>query len=31
MAKEFGGRCLDDTNHAKEKAVYADAIKCDVR
>jgi glutaminyl-tRNA synthetase len=34
LAEEFGGRCnlrLDDTNPAKERAEYVDAIKRDVR
>jgi glutaminyl-tRNA synthetase len=34
LAKEFGGRCnlrLDDTNPAKEKVEYIDAIKRDVQ
>src|SRR5262249_9258249 len=34
LAKEFGGRCnlrLDDTNPAKERAEYSDAIKRDVQ
>ncbi|MDQ8727551.1 glutamine--tRNA ligase/YqeY domain fusion protein [Bradyrhizobium sp. LHD-71] len=34
LAKEFGGRCnlrLDDTNPAKEKVQYIDAIKRDVQ
>jgi glutaminyl-tRNA synthetase len=34
LAKEFGGRCnlrLDDTNPAKERVEYIDAIKRDVR
>jgi glutaminyl-tRNA synthetase len=34
LAKEFGGRCnlrLDDTNPAKERVVYIDAIKRDVQ
>ena len=34
LAKEFGGRCnlrLDDTNPAKERMEYIDAIKRDVQ
>jgi len=34
LAKEFGGRCnlrLDDTNPAKERIEYIDAIKRDVQ
>jgi glutaminyl-tRNA synthetase len=34
LAKEFGGRCnlrLDDTNPAKERVEYIDAIKRDVQ